>query len=399
MSVNIKSMHHGQVTAFLAPSVTLTGEGSSKEIPAQLQNFEGKHPLIITDKGIVQAGIQHQIAVLLTEAAIPYSIFDGTVSNPTTENVSDAFAMYTKDHCDCLISLGGGSAHDCAKGVGFLAANGGKIQDYEGINKSTKPFPLLIAVNTTAGSASETSRYCMIVDTARRVKMTIADRHCVPAVAINDINFIMGMPADVTVSASMAALTRAVESYVATGATPLTDACVEKAMEFLGIYIRRSMSNLKDQEAREGLCYAQYLSGLAASNSGLGLTHAMANQICGLYDLPHGECCAILLPHVCQYNLISNRRRYAWLAGLMGERTDGLSSPEAPLRFIAALNILTNDIGLPADLVALGRKHGKEIRTEDIPTLTANTLNDICCITNTRDINAEAVAAIFKAAM
>lgn len=399
MSVNIKSMHHGQITAFRTPGAALMGEGAVREVPAQLKRLGGRKPLVITDQGIVQAGILKQVTDILSAASIPYALYDRTVRNPTDVNVTEAAALYANEKCDCLLTVGGGSTHDCGKGVGFLVSNGGKLQDYEGVDKSTKPFPPLVAVNTTAGSASEMSRYCMITDTARRVKLTIADNHCIPAVAISDVTIIMNMPADVTVSASMAALTRAVEAYVSTDSTPFTDACVEKAMEFLGIYTRRGMSNLKDQEAREGLCYAQSLTGIAASNAGMGLTHAMAHQLGAFYDLPHGECCGVLLPHVCQYNLISNRRRYAWLASLMGERTEGLSSPEAPLRFIAALQILSNDIGLPQGLVALGTRHGKQVRAEDMTTMAGNALKDICCRTNTRDVSAEAIAGIYKAAL
>ena len=288
MSTELKSMHMGQITSFFIPNVTLVGEGCSKEIPARLKNIGGTKPLIVTDQGIVKAGILKQIAGVLDAAKMKYAIFDQTVPNPTDKNVDAAFAMYKKEKCDSIITLGGGSSHDCGKGVGFLAGNGGKIHDYEGVDKSAKPFPPYVAVNTTAGTASEMTRFCIITDTSRKVKMAIVDWRCTPGVAIDDPLLMMGMPPALTAATGMDALTHAVEAYVSTAATPMTDACAEKAMEFINRYLRRAVANGQDKEAREGMCYAQYLAGMAFNNASLGHVHAMAHQLGGFYDLPHG---------------------------------------------------------------------------------------------------------------
>lgn len=399
MSTDVKSMHMGQITSFFIPNVTLVGEGCSKEIPARLKNIGGVKPLIVTDQGIVKAGILKQITDILDAAKMKYAIFDQTVPNPTDKNVDEAFKLYKKEKCDSLITLGGGSSHDCGKGVGFLAGNGGKIHDYEGVDKSSKPFPPYVAVNTTAGTASEMTRFCIITDTSRKVKMAIVDWRCTPSVAIDDPLLMMGMPPALTAATGMDALTHAVEAYVSTAATPMTDACAEKAMEFINRYLRRAVANGRDKEAREGMCYAQYLAGMAFNNASLGHVHAMAHQLGGFYDLPHGECNAILLPHVSQYNLISSRRRFARIARLLGERTEGLSSNDASQKAITAINILSKDVGIPDGLIALGKKYGKNVREEDIPTMTANAQKDACGLTNPRTMTDEAVAAIYKAAL
>ena len=185
-----------------------------------------------------------------------------------------------------------------ARASALWSANGGKIHDYEGVDKSSKPFPPYVAVNTTAGTASEMTRFCIITDTSRKVKMAIVDWRCTPSVAIDDPVLMMGMPPSLTAATGMDALTHAVEAYVSTAATPMTDACAEKAMEYINRYLRRAVANGKDMEAREGMCYAQYLAGMAFNNASLGHVHAMAHQLGGFYDLPHGECNAILLPHV-----------------------------------------------------------------------------------------------------
>lgn len=397
--MEVKSMHMGQVTSFFIPNVTLVGEGCSTEIPTRLKNIGGTKPLLVTDQGIVKAGILRQIADILDAAGMPYAVYDQTVPNPTDANVAAAFEEYKKNSCDCLITLGGGSSHDCGKGVGFLAGNGGKIHDYEGVDKSSVPFPPYVAVNTTAGTASEMTRFCIITDTSRKVKMAIVDWRCTPSVAIDDPLLMMGMPPALTAATGMDALTHAVEAYVSTAATPMTDACAEKSMEFINRYLRRAVGNGQDKEAREGMCYAQYLAGMAFNNASLGHVHAMAHQLGGFYDLPHGECNAILLPHVSAYNRMSNRRRFGRIARLLGENITGLSSDEASKKAISAINILSRDVDIPEGLIALGKRYGKEVREEDIPVMTANAQKDVCGLTNPRNMTDAAVAAIYKAAL
>lgn len=399
MSTDVKSMHLGKITSFFIPTVSLVGENSSKEIPDRLKTIGGKKPLIVTDQGIVAVGILKQITDILDAAGMTYAIYDKTVPNPTDKNVEEAVEVYKKEKCDSLVTLGGGSSHDCGKGVGFLISNGGKIKDYEGVDKSSHPFPPYVAVNTTAGTASEMTRFCVITDTARKIKMAIVDWRCTPSVAINDPLLMVGMPPALTAATGMDALTHAVEAYVSTAATPMTDACAEKAMEFINRYLRRAVANGRDMEAREGMCYAQYMAGMAFNNASLGHVHAMAHQLGGFYNLPHGECNAILLPHVSQYNLIAARRRFGRIAKLLGERVDGLSATEASQRAVEAIKILSKDVGIPAGLKALGKKYGKEVREEDVPVMTANAQKDACGLTNPRMMTDAAVTEIYLAAM
>lgn len=395
----LKNMHLGQITSFFIPNVTLVGSGCSSQIPERLKNIGGTKPLVVTDPGIVAVGILKQVTDILDNAGMKYAVFDKTVPNPTDKNVEAAFAMYKSEGCDSIITLGGGSSHDCGKGVGFLAGNGGRIHDYEGVDKSSNPFPPYVAVNTTAGTASEMTRFCIITDTSRKVKMAIVDWRCTPSVAIDDPNLMMGMPPALTAATGMDALTHAVEAYVSTAATPMTDACAEKAMEYINRYLRRAVANGRDKEAREGMCYAQYLAGMAFNNASLGHVHAMAHQLGGFYDLPHGECNAILLPHVCEYNRISSRRRFGRIAQLLGERTEGLSSDATSRLAITAIKILSSDVGIPEGLIALGKRYGKDVREEDIPIMTANAQKDACALTNPRQMSDAAVAAIYKAAL
>ncbi len=388
-----------EVYGYFIPSVTLIGIGAAKEIPAKIASLGGKKPLIVTDKGITAAGITKEITDLLDDAGMPYAVFDETIPNPTDIDVHDGVEVYKKEDCNSLITLGGGSAHDCGKGIGLVIANGGTIQDYEGVDQSSNSMPPYVAVNTTAGTASEMTRFCIITDTSRKVKMAIVDWRVTPGVALDDPLLMVGMPPALTAATGMDALTHAVEAFVSTIATPMTDSAAEKAIELIAKHLRPAVANGNDIEAREGMCYAQYLAGMAFNNASLGHVHAMAHQLGGFYDLPHGECNAILLPHVSQFNLIAKMDRFVKIAELMGEDTTGLSPRDAADLALEAIKKLSADIGIPSGLVELGKRYGKEVKAEDIPTMTGNAQKDACGLTNPRLPNDMDVEAIYTAAL
>ncbi len=388
-----------EVFGFFIPSMTLIGIGAAKEIPTKIRALGGKKPLIVTDPGIVAAGILDQVTALLDAGKMKYAVYDKTIPNPTDANVHEGVDVYKKEKCDSLITLGGGSSHDCGKGVGLVIANGGKIHDFEGIDKSTKPMPPYVAVNTTAGTASEMTRFCIITDLSRKVKMAIVDWRVTPGIAIDDPLLMMGMPPSLTAATGMDALTHAVEAYVSTIATPMTDACAEKAIEVIFQYLRPAVANGQDVEAREAMCFAQYLAGMAFNNASLGHVHAMAHQLGGFYDLPHGECNAILLPHVERFNLPAKVERFAKMATLMGENIEGLSPRKAAEKCLDAIQELSCDVGIPSGLIELGKRYGKDVKAADIPTMTANAQKDACGLTNPRCPSDADVTAIYEAAL
>ncbi len=382
-----------QVYGFFIPSVTLIGIGAHKEVPEKMKALGGKKVCLVTDKGITAAGITEQMTTLLTKGGLEVAVYDETIPNPTDKNVHDGVDFYKKNNCDSLITLGGGSSHDCGKGVGLVIANGGKIHDFEGIDKSTKPMPPYMAINTTAGTASEMTRFCIITDTSRKVKMAIVDWRVTPNMAIDDPLLMVGMPPALTAATGMDALTHAVEAYVSTIATPMTDACAIKAIQLVSDYLRPAVANGQDMEARDKMCYAQYLAGMAFNNASLGHVHAMAHQLGGFYDLPHGVCNAILLPHVERYNLIAKVDRFVDMAKAMGEQVDQLSKRQAADRALAAIEKLSRDVGIPSGLSELG------VKEKDIPTMTKNAQADACGFTNPRCPTDEDVIAIYTAAL
>ena len=392
MSTDVKSMHMGQITSFFIPTVTLVGQNCSTQIPDRLKSLGGKKPLIVTDQGIVAVGILKQITDILDAAGMQYAVYDKTVPNPTDKNVAEATEAYKSNGCDSLITLGGGSSHDCGKGVGFVVGNGGTIHDYEGVDKSSKPFPPYVAVNTTAGTASEMTRFCIITDTSRKVKMAIVDWRVTPKIAVNDPELMKGMPASLTAATGMDAMTHAIEAYLSTDANVLTDSAALMAVKMIYQYLPKAAANGDYMKARDKMAYAQYLAGIAFNNASLGYVHAMAHQLDGFYNLPHGVCNAILLPYVEEFNLIGNLNRFRDLAEAMGEKIDGLSTGDAAAKAIQAIRTISRQVGIPSDLKQLG------VKPEDFEIMAENAMKDVCCLTNPRKATKEQIIEIYRRA-
>ncbi|MCD0420186.1 L-threonine dehydrogenase [Rubrivivax sp. JA1024] len=379
-------------TTFFIPSLNLFGAGcvSSAADHAKARGF--KRALIVTDSGLHKLGVADQIASMLIERNVTSVVFPGAKPNPTIKNVEDGLALLTQENCDCVISLGGGSAHDCAKGIALTATNGGSIKDYEGVDKSEHAQLPLIAVNTTAGTASEMTRFCIITDEARQVKMAIVDRHTTPILSVNDPVLMLGKPAALTAATGMDALTHAIEAYVSIAATPITDACALKAMSIISNSLRTVVAEGQNLAAREAMSYAGFLAGMAFNNASLGYVHAMAHQLGGFYDLPHGVCNAVLLPHVQAYNAQVAAGRLKDVAHALGVDVTGLTDAQGADAAIHAIQRLSTDVGIPSGLGGLGMKE------TDVPILAANALKDACGFTNPKQATQSEIETIFRAA-
>ena len=378
---------------FFMPAISLMGADCLKDAGDQVGELGFKKALIVTDKVLGQIGIVKKVTDVLDNKNIEYAIYDETKPNPTVKNVNDGLALLKEKECDFVISLGGGSAHDCAKGIALLATNGGEIKDYEGVDKSKKPQLPMVGINTTAGTGSEMTLFAIITDEERHIKMALVDKHLTPIIAVNDPMLMLAMPKSLTAATGMDALTHAVEAYVSTAATPITDACAEKAIELISNYLVNAVENGEDVEARDMMAYAEYLAGMAFNNASLGYVHAMAHQLGGFYNLPHGVCNAILLPHVQEYNKATSASRLAKIAKIMGGNIEGLTDEQGADLCIDMIKSLSQTVGIPEGLGVLG------VKESDFETLATNALNDACSLTNPRKGNLEEVIAIFKKAM
>ncbi len=371
---------------FFMPSNNILGQGALAEGLTQIAQLGFKKAFLVTDAPLVQMGMAQQVADRLAEKGIEYVIFDGVKPNPTVGNVNAGLEQLNKAQADFIISLGGGSVHDCAKGIALVASNGGKIEDYEGLNQSKKPQMTLIAINTTAGTASEMTRFTIITDESRHVKMAIVDSNVTPFLSINDSELMEGMPAGLTAATGMDALTHAVEAYVSTIASPITDACALKAIALVARYLPTAVREPNNKEAREQMAYAQFLAGMAFNNASLGYVHAMAHQLGGFYDLPHGVCNALLLPHVEAFNMSVASERLNEVGQVLGANNSDLKG----LDVIAAIKKLADIVGIPKSLEELG------VKREDFGTLADNALKDVCGLTNPIQASHAEIVGIFE---
>jgi len=379
---------------FFIPTVSILGVGCSKEVGPKAKSLGFKKTLICCDAGLAKLGVADQIAGYLKAEGITPVIYSGAEPNPTDVNVRDGVKVWKDNACDSLVSLGGGSSHDCGKGIGLMMSNPGKdIRDFEGLDKSTENFVPYIAINTTAGTASEMTRFCIITNTDTHVKMAIVDWRVTAMCCIVDPVLMLGKPPALTAATGMDALTHAVEAYVSTIAEPITDACAIKAIELIAKSLSRAVALGSDLQARDDMAWAEFLAGMAFNNAGLGYVHAMAHQLGGFYNLPHGVCNAILLPHVEQYNLIAAPQRLADVAKAMGVRTEAMSVLEAAQAAIDAIKALSASIGIPPNLTVLGVKEG------DLKVMAENAKKDVCQLMNPRTATLDQVIDIFKNAM
>lgn len=374
------------------PSVNHYGRGAAEMVGPEISNRGYKKALIVTDSFLEKA-VAPDIASYLKQSGIDSVVFGGSQPNPTDNNVHDGLKIFQKEGCDCIVSLGGGSSHDCAKGIGLVAGGGGHIRDYEGVNKSTQKSAPLFAINTTAGTASEITRFCIITNTDTKVKMAIVDWRCTPIASFNDSLLMAKKPPGLTAATGMDALTHAIEAYVSTAATPVTDSAALMTIKLVSTNLRAAVANGDNMVARDNMMYAQLLGGMAFNNAILGYVHAMAHQLGGFYDLPHGVCNAILLPAVQRFNLIAAPERMADIAVAMGENINGLSIREAADVAIDAIQQLSEDIGIPSGLKELG------VKEEDLEVMAKNAMKDACGATNPRVPTLEDVINIFKSAM
>ncbi|MGX9739300.1 L-threonine dehydrogenase [Pseudocitrobacter corydidari] len=380
-------------STFYIPSVNVIGADSLNGAMDTMRDYGYRRALIVTDAILNKLGMAGDVQKGLAERDIFSVIYDGVQPNPTTANVNAGLKILQENNCDCVISLGGGSPHDCAKGIALVASNGGKISDYEGVDRSAKPQLPMIAINTTAGTASEMTRFCIITDEARHIKMAIVDKHVTPILSVNDSSLMTGMPKSLTAATGMDALTHAIEAYVSIAATPITDACALKAITMIAENLSIAVADGANAEAREAMAYAQFLAGMAFNNASLGYVHAMAHQLGGFYDLPHGVCNAVLLPHVQAFNSKVAAARLRDCAQAMNVNVAGLSDEQGAKACIDAICKLAREVNIPAGLRDLN------VKEEDIPVLATNALKDACGFTNPIQATHDEIMAIYRAAM
>ncbi|TLQ04305.1 iron-containing alcohol dehydrogenase [Pediococcus stilesii] len=379
---------------FIMPSVNFFGAGVIEKIGKRAQMVNIHNALIITDSFLEKMpdGPVEQTINSLKKANINFSIYNEVEPNPKVRNIEAAKKVYLENNCDGIITVGGGSAHDTGKGTGIILTNGDDITKLAGIETLENALPPLIAVNTTAGTGSELTRHCVITNEETKLKFVVVSWRNVPLVSFNDPELMLNVPAKLTASTGLDTFVQAIEPYVSVNRNDITDGQCLQAIKLVEESLREAVANGHNLEARTKMVEAEMLGGMAFNNADLGYVHAMAHQLGGQYDAPHGVCCAILLPIVERFNIIAAPERFADLAVAMGENIDGLSIRDAADKAIDAMQQLNDDINIPRSIKAIGAK------PEDFELMAENALKDGNAFSNPRKATKAEIVELYQQA-
>ncbi len=332
------------------PTELFVGRGSSKQTGEKLKGLGGTRVILITDNGVLQAGILSGIEESIKSAELPYVIFHEVEPEPTIQGVEAATRMLKEFSADIVLGIGGGSSMDTAKAVAAMAVNEGKIFDYVGFGLVKKqPLPI-VAVPTTAGTGSEATFWSVLADKTNDIKASVGGWNIMPVLAIVDPELTLSLPPRVTAATGMDALCHAMESYVAKSTQPISEGMSIRAMEMIARSLRRAVNRGDDIEAREDMLVGSLVAALAFNVTRLGLSHALAIPFGAHFHIPHGVINAILLPWVMEYNLPAATEKYITIAKIFGENVDGLAPCDGAKKAVDAVKKLLSDIGLTEGL-------------------------------------------------
>ncbi|HEX3027526.1 MAG TPA: iron-containing alcohol dehydrogenase [Clostridia bacterium] len=371
------------VYQFSMPRETWIGNRSVEKLGPVLKKNNISKCLLVTDSFMAGSETGLKIQQILEQYQIDLSVYSGVTPNPTMDEVTEGLGQFLQQECDALISLGGGSPHDCAKGIKYSVLKG---------NVCSLEKVFFAAVNTTAGTASEITSFAVITDDEKHSKLTIVDEELIPDVAIDDPSLMLDMPRSLTAATGMDAMTHAIEAYVAKGRNYLTDSSAVSAIRLIDRYLAKACREGHDLEARNGMVYAQYMAGMAFSNAGLGIIHAMAHQLGGLYNLPHGVCNAALLPYGVRFNLNAGCDLYGELAKSLQLCTLSIPNKLAGERLVDYLIRFNAKLEMPQDLKQLN------VNKEDFEKLAEMAMHDVSLTSNPVGADQEAIRSIFEKA-
>ncbi|KEQ20895.1 1,3-propanediol dehydrogenase [Limosilactobacillus reuteri] len=379
---------------FLMPSVNFFGPGVIAKIGDRAKMLNMHKPLIVTTEGLfkIDNGPVKQTIASLEKAGVDYAVFTGAEPNPKIRNVQAGKKMYQDENCDSIITVGGGSAHDCGKGIGIVLTNGDDISKLAGIETLKNPLPPLMAVNTTAGTGSELTRHAVITNEKTHLKFVVVSWRNIPLVSFNDPMLMLDIPKDITAATGCDAFVQAIEPYVSVDHNPITDSQCKEAIQLIQTALPEVVANGHNIEARTKMVEAEMLAGMAFNNANLGYVHAMAHQLGGQYDAPHGVCCALLLTTVEEYNLIACPERFAELAKVMGFDTTGLTLYEAAQKSIDGMREMCRLVGIPSSIKEIGAK------PEDFEMMAKNALKDGNAFSNPRKGTVEDIVKLYQKA-
>ena len=376
---------------FRSSTRLIHGAGCIARLPKLLRHQDPV--LVVTDKGLVTAGIVEQVTRALDAGAIAHVTYDGVLANPPASCVRAGLRLYAGEKCASILAVGGGSAMDAAKMIGVVAANGGRIEKYVGPNKVDKDLPPLICVPTTYGTGSEVTPFAVLTDVKAKSKDPIISWKVAPLAGLLDPELVVTLPAAVGGPTGMDALTHALESYVSLVATPVTDALAIEAIRLIGENIRLACANDHELEASEMMLIASAMAGMAFSQTRLGNVHAMSHPVGAHFNVHHGTANAILLPHVMEFNLLARLDKFADIGIALGAddgETSDRESAETAIHLVRELNF---DLNIPETLGDVG------VRANSIPAMSRSAIASGNVPVNPRKTSLEEIVDLFKQAL
>lgn len=375
---------------FILNETSYHGAGAIKSIAEEAIARGLQKALVCSDPDLIKFGVTQKVLDVLDGAGLTYEIYSNIKANPSIENVQSGVAAFKESGADYIIAIGGGSSIDTAKAIGIIITNPEfeDVVSLEGVAPTKNRAVTTFAVPTTAGTAAEVTINYVITDEAKHRKMVCVDVHDIPAIAFVDPDMMATMPKGLTAATGMDALTHAIEGYITGGAWELSDMFHIKAIEIIAKSLRAAVNG--EADGREGMALGQYVAGMGFSNVGLGIVHSMAHPLGALYDTPHGVANAIILPTVMAYNAEATGTKYKDIAIAMGvSGVESMSQEEYRKAAVAAVQKLSIDVGIPADLKAI-------VKEEDIPFLAQSAFDDACRPGNPKATSVEDITELYK---
>ncbi len=377
--------------SFELPTRIEYGVGVASKLGEEVRLLKAQKVSLITDPGIIKAGLLDKITSILKEEKLLYNVFDGVDPNPKDRNVERGAQVVRSFEADAMVAVGGGSVIDCAKAIGVLVSHDGKrIKDFEGKTAVKKPILPFIAVPTTAGTGSEVTFSAVITDRENNYKMTVRSPFMAAKVALLDPKLTVTVPPHITASTGMDALTHAIEAYTVKVSEPISDALALYAIELITNNLVNAVKNGENINARACMLVGSLLAGMAFSHSDVGSVHCMAEALGGVYDAPHGVCNAVLLPYVMEYNAEFCLEKYARIAKAMRETFE--TSREGAMKAVERIKKLATEVGLPS-FKSLG------VKESDLERLADMAAENISTDSNPREMSKEDYLVLFKKAL
>ncbi|MBI9064501.1 MAG: iron-containing alcohol dehydrogenase [Marinilabiliaceae bacterium] len=370
-------MNYSEIRKFVAPEF-LFGKDSRLLAGRYFQNYQIRQLLVVTDPVVSSMPWYNAILMELNEAGLEYSVFMDVSPNPLDAEVMQGTEIYRSNNCQGILAIGGGSVIDCAKGIGIVCSNSSHILNFEGVDQIDTPTPPIICIPTTAGASADVSQFAIIRDTQKLKKVAIISKMIVPDLALIDPIVTQTMDPYLTACTGIDALTHAIEAFVSTGHSIITDNRAMNAIDLIVEYLPKVLKDLTDIDARFHMMMGSLEAGLAFSNASLGAVHAMAHSLGGYYNLAHGECNSILLHHTINYNFNAVEERYK---KIMPYFSDYITNPTGNLRtdLVNSVHNFTAKQGIKSGF------GDKGVSSDLLPHLAKNALNDPCIVTNPRD--------------